>query len=97
MGGGEGRSHTLQLRLWTDRGEVALSMTASVIGPEHEKQRPVAIYGQGKWRCGREVVRSCVCESGDCVPAAPVLWLGALGRTRSLPRFTESYSILSIK
>ena len=48
MGGGEGRSHTLQLRLWTDRGEVALSMTASVIGPEHEKQRPVAIYGQGK-------------------------------------------------
>ena len=39
-------SHTLYLKLWTDRGEVALSMTASMIGPEHEAQRPVALYGQ---------------------------------------------------
>ena len=39
-------SSPLYLKLWTDRGEVALSMTASMIGPEHEAQRPVALYGQ---------------------------------------------------
>ena len=39
-------SHTLYLKLWTDRGEVALSMTASMIGPEHEAQRPIALCGQ---------------------------------------------------
>ena len=37
---------TLYLKLWTDRGEAVISVTALRIGPDTEASRPVALYGQ---------------------------------------------------
>lgn len=39
------QSEPLLLKLWTERGVVTISMEASLIGNEHEIDRPVAIIG----------------------------------------------------